>query len=86
MRRIIMLLTVAALMAAMVVASAMPVFAQAVVTPKTCQPAGSATEVCRHNVVTPSGNRSSHTTVATDTPTGTSRTHTVSHFHPDNLP
>ena len=65
MRRILLVLSVAAVMAAMMVASAMPAFAQAVVTPKQCSEhefEDVSERYCFHDVQTPSGNNNGHYT------------------------
>jgi hypothetical protein len=82
MRRIISVLAVVAVMAAMVVATAGPAFAQAVVTPKQCTPVSTTTEQCFHLTTTPSGNKNSHSTTETSDPLTNTRFHGNNHIKP----
>jgi len=54
MRRILLVLSVALMMAALLVASAMPAFASANLVPRTCVELTGGT-LCQHRVETPSG-------------------------------
>ncbi len=65
MRRLLLVMSVAALMAAMVTVTAVPAFAQAVVTPKQCSEhefEDVSERYCFHDVQTPSGNNNGHYT------------------------
>ena len=65
MKRMLLVMSVAALMAALLVAIAAPAFAQAVVTPKQCSEhefEDVSERYCFHDVQTPSGNNNGHYT------------------------